>query len=275
MANIQTCIPARRPLVRYWYVYSHFCLIEIAAVDAYLLLNLIDYNYWSGVLGMTEFSNAFGVYSEEEGQYIIPSTWQSAGSGLPIAGLACGALTAGLIGANLGRVRTFQVSAAVSLVALIIQATTIKSFWQLVVGRTLNSVALGVLSNLVPAYQAECAPAAIRGTLVNAYQFSLAVGAVLVNTTNWGMHSRTDQWAYRAVIVLQFIVPIVLGAGSFFVPESPRWLARQGRDAEVLRALRLLRRGSNDAIEHERDVLTAAVEESKKHGSARWMDCFR
>lgn len=224
---------------------------------------------------MSQFAKDFGVFDSKQGEYIIPSSWQSAGSGLPIAGLAFGALIAGLVGGKLGRVRTFQVSTVLSLAAIIIQATAVSSYWQVVVGRTVNSIALGILANLVPAYQAECAPPAVRGTLVNFYQFSLAVGAVLVNTANWGMHERTDQWAYRTVIILQFIVPLVLGLGSFFVPESPRWLARQGRDSEVLKVLLMLRKGDAESCQQEQNALCAAVESMDAHHEGSWLECFR
>jgi MFS transporter, SP family, sugar:H+ symporter len=118
---------------------------------------------------MDQFKKDFGVWSDADAAYILPSSWQSAGSGAPIAGLAFGALIAGLIGARLGRVRTFQFSGVLSVIGIIIQATAMKNYWQLVAGRVINSVALGVLANAVPTYQAECAPSAIRGTLVNCY----------------------------------------------------------------------------------------------------------
>jgi MFS transporter, SP family, sugar:H+ symporter len=209
------------------------------------------------MLGMAQFKKDFGVYDPSTGSYILPTSWQSAGSGPPMAGLAFGALLSGLVG-------------------ILIQATSRHSYWQIVAGRIVNSLALGVISNTVPAYQAECAPSRIRGTLVNFYQFSLGVGATLVNTANWGMHDRTDQWAYRMVIILQFIVPIVLGIGSLFIPESPRWLVGHGRDADAKVVLKWLRRGTADElVDQEVQLLVAAEEENKQHFSNSWIECFR
>lgn len=228
------------------------------------------------MLGMDKFKHDFGVFDQATQEYILPALWQSAGSGAPIAGLACGALVSGFIGNALGRVRTFQFSSVISILGIIIQASAITSYWQIVVGRIINSLALGILANTVPAYQAECAPSKIRGTLVNCYQFSLGVGAVLVNTANWGMHERDDQWAYRMVIILQLLVPAVLLTGSFIVPESPRWLVGKGRNSEAIRVMEFLRKGTSpELVQQEIALLSAAEEQNRSHFSNSWAECFK
>ncbi|KAL2672680.1 hypothetical protein Neosp_013394 [[Neocosmospora] mangrovei] len=235
----------------------------------------IDYGYWSGILGMPQFSKDFGVYNPETDSYYIPSAWKSAGSGPPIAGLAIGSLISGIIGNKLGRINTFRVSSYISIVGIIIQSTAISSYWQLTVGRIVNSLSLGIIANTVPAYLAEVSPLFIRGTLVNAYQFSIGVGAVLINTANWGMHLRTDQWAYRLVIMLQIVQPIFFIAGSYFIPESPRWLLGKSRQEEALSAMETLRSGtSRDQLELEVNLIAAAEEENKALFNNSWKECF-
>ncbi|KAL4944639.1 hypothetical protein BDV06DRAFT_220043 [Aspergillus oleicola] len=236
----------------------------------------IDNNYWSGLLGMTTFKNDFGVYDPSTSEYIIPTSWQSAGTGPPMAGMAFGALLSGFVGSHLGRVPCFQAASVIASVGIIIQATAKHSYWQIVAGRIVACLALGLLANVVPAYQAECAPRKIRGGLVNCYQFSLLTGAVLINTANWGVYERTDQWAYRLAILLQLVAPLILGVGSFFMPESPRWLIGRGRDAEALKILKLLRRGTPiESIEEETAMLVAAEEESRASLHNSWIECFK
>lgn len=237
----------------------------------------IDYNYWAGFLGMAKFKHDFGVYDEVLGEWAIPSTWQSIATGTPTAGLAVGALVSGFIGNKLGRLRTFLVAAIISFIGILIQSASIGNFWQLMVGRIVNAISLGIICNVVPTYQSECAPVKIRGTLINFYQFFLLVGATLVMTANWGLNKRDDQWAYRIVLILQFIVPILLMIGAFVLPESPRWLVGKHRREDALKVLRLLRRGSpDDLIEQEVDLLMASEEEqaSLSKGSS-WIDCFQ
>lgn len=98
-----------------------------------------------------------------------------------------------------------------------------------------------------------------------------------MQTANWGLHERDDQWAYRAVLILQFIVPLILIVGSFVLPESPRWLMGKGRKEDCLRVLRLLRRGTPDeVIQREVYLLDKAEEEQRTFNAASsWMDCFR
>lgn len=79
------------------------------------------------------------------------------------------------------------------------------------------------------------------------------------------------------VIILQFIVPLVLGGFSFVLPESPRWLIGRGRDSEANKVLTFLRRGTpQEVIDQECQLLSAAEEENRKHfKSNSWMACFQ
>ncbi|KAJ6003491.1 Major facilitator superfamily domain general substrate transporter [Penicillium sp. IBT 35674x] len=236
----------------------------------------IDYGFWSGMLDINQFLKDFGVYDAKAQSYYLPSTWKSVGSGLPVAGLAIGSLLSSAIGIRLGRIRTFRIASVISAVGIIIQSTAIHSYWQIMVGRIVNTLALGILANAIPTYLAEISPLSIRGTLINCYQFSVSVGAVLVTTMNWGMHLRTDQWAYRLVLLIQILVPIFYIIGSFFVPESPRWLIGNGQFADAEKELRLLRKDtSTQVIEREVQLIIAAEEDNKRQFSGSWMECIR
>lgn len=105
----------------------------------------IDLNYWSGLLGMAQFQKDFGVFDADTQAWTIPATWQSVGSGTPTAGIACGTLIAGYIGNKWGRIKAFWVAAGIGLVGILIQATSMHSFWQLVVGRIVNALSMGII----------------------------------------------------------------------------------------------------------------------------------
>lgn len=212
---------------------------------------------------MDQFAKDFGIHHESSDSYSIPSSWKSAGSGLPTAGLAVGSMLSGILGRRLGRIRALQVSYVAAVIRIIIQSAAMHSFWQLTIGRLITSIALGILANTDPVYLAEVSPISIRGTLVNFYQFSIGVGAVLVGTCNWGLYERTDQWAYRIVIILQALLPCIFLPGSFFIPESPRWLLGKGRLDEARAELKRLRpKTDQHLIDQEIDLIAAAEEEN-------------
>lgn len=254
--------------------------LPLALVSAYASLGGATYgwdaNYWSGLLGMTQFCKDFGVFNQAADAWEIPSSWQSAGSGAPQAAIACGCLVAGLIGDKFGRIKTFMIASIIAIIGIIIQASAF-SYWQILVGRMVNGVSMGIICNAVPIYQAECAPAKIRGSLVNAYQFWLLVGGTMAVTVNYCLYTRVDQWAYRVVIILQFLIPIVMLIGVFVLPESPRWLIKKGRRDDAAKVLQLLRRGTPAAvIEEEVNLLAAAEDEQERNFHAStWLDCFR
>lgn len=105
----------------------------------------LDLNYWSGFLGMPQFQHDFGIYSPTTQTYTIPTTWQSIASGTPTAAIACGTLVAGYMGNRWGRIRSFWIAACVAIVGILIQASAIGSFWQVLVGRIVNGGSMGVI----------------------------------------------------------------------------------------------------------------------------------
>jgi SP family sugar:H+ symporter-like MFS transporter len=240
------------------------------------MLTGTDYGYWSGLLGMTQFRKDFGRYDEHSQAWIIPATLQSAGSSIPIAGLAAGSLASGWVGNALGRIRTLQLSTVIAVIGILIQSTTFKSYWQLVIGRIVNAIGLGIVANCIPAYLAEISPLKIRGTLINFYQTSIGTGALIVSCVNWATHDRTDQWAYRLVIIIQFIIPVGFLAATFFLPESPRWLVGKDRSAEAENALARLRPNTPlEVLRQETALILAQEEENRSQFSRSWKECFR
>ncbi|KAH8678260.1 putative transporter [Xylariales sp. PMI_506] len=236
-----------------------------------------DNCYWSGFLGMAQFAKDFGVYDASTDSYSIPASWQSAGSGAPVAGVALGCLFSGILGQRLGRIKTFFLAAAIAIVGIMIQVCSFGHFWQLMAGRIINSVSMGLVCNVVPTYQSEVAPAKIRGSLINIYQFWQLVGAVMACVSNWGFESRNDQWAYRVTLILQFIIPVILIIGGFSLPESPRWLVNHGRIEDARQVLYLLRRGTPQSlIDEELNLLHQAEEQDRAlYEGTSWIDVFR
>ena len=134
-----------------------------------------------------------------------------------------------------------------------------------------------VFSSIIPIYQGEVAPAALRGSFVNTYQFMLLFGGLIAVIVNWAMNERTDQWAYRVIILLQFVIPTIMTVGGFVLPESPRWLISQHRESEAIEVLKYLRRGTPDVvIEKEVDLIAQSVALQRQlHSETGYLDCFR
>jgi MFS family permease len=124
-----------------------------------------DNSWWGGALGLSPFGKKYGEWDEAQNDWAIPAEKQSAGTGTGSAGIIIGCLVAPWLCSNLGRRPTLLVMASFLVVGIILEATAITSFWQLVVGRVVVYSGIGLASNVVPMYQSECAPAKIRGSL--------------------------------------------------------------------------------------------------------------
>jgi SP family sugar:H+ symporter-like MFS transporter len=138
-----------------------------------------DNGWWGGALGLAPFARKYGAYNEATGTYDIPSEKQSAGTGTGSAGIILGCLIAPWLCQNLGRKPTLLVMASLLVVGIVLEASAITSFWQLVVGRVIVYSGIGLASNVVPMYQSECAPANVHPPISEVCSLMITDEAIL------------------------------------------------------------------------------------------------
>lgn len=142
-----------------------------------------------------------------------------------LAGAAVGAGFSGRLADRFGRRRMVIAVAILFLVASLITGLAPDVLW-LAAGRILAGVAIGICSYAGPLYISEIAPAVRRGALVSLNQFLITVGILLSYLTDY-LLAPGEHW--RWMFGLAAIPAAILWAGMMVLPESPRWLARQGR----------------------------------------------
>lgn len=117
-------------------------------IMAMVLPRLTDNGVWSGLLGFTRFNEDYGKFDPVTGTTKIPTTWQSIGTGTPQAGIALICLVATPLATRFSQKICFLTLAAIAIVGIIIQATA-TNYWQLIAGRIINSVSMGIVCKYV------------------------------------------------------------------------------------------------------------------------------
>ncbi|KIK40567.1 hypothetical protein CY34DRAFT_24770 [Suillus luteus UH-Slu-Lm8-n1] len=160
-------------------------------------------------------------------------------------GCLMGALSNLWVGDHLGRRRTIALGGCIMIIGAILQ-TTSYSYAQLVVARIVTGVGNGLNTSTVPSYHAELSSAAKRGALI-LIEGSLITFGVMISF--WASGS-SAQW--RVPIALQIVLALVMVFGIGFLPESPRWLVKQNRNAEAMAVISALENKSPDDAEVQR-----------------------
>ncbi|KAM0541014.1 hypothetical protein ACHAPJ_013414, partial [Fusarium lateritium] len=109
-----------------------------------------DNGWWGGALGLEQFKKKYGYYDSHLGTYIIPSEKLSVGTGTGSAGIIIGCIIAPIVTSRLGRKKSFLVLSFLMTVGVVLEASALTSFWQLVVGRIIVYSGIGLASNCVP-----------------------------------------------------------------------------------------------------------------------------
>lgn len=200
---------------------------------------------------MPDYLRRFGEPKfDSAGQPIIDPTtgmpqyyFSNVRSGLIVAILSIGTLMGALIAApiadKIGRKPSISIAAFVAIVGFIIQITSEMAWYQITIGRLVAGLGIGALSLLVPMYQAETAPAWIRGALVCSYQLFITMGIFLAACFNYGTYKNqmNSSASWRIVLGIGFLWAIGLGIGIQFFPETPRYDFSRGKRERAIKTL--------------------------------------
>jgi MFS family permease len=149
-----------------------------------------------------------------------------------------------------GRKRTMQIGSVILIIggALCSGAVDIAMF---LVGRFVAGWGAGILACVVPQYQAEVSTPETRGAMVAVTGIMYAVGYSLAGWIGFGCFflpetSPNAQFAWRFPLAFQILFPLILLAGSKFIPFSPRWLLSKGRREEAWEIVKHLHHTKED-----------------------------
>lgn len=189
------------------------------------------------MISVAAFRRDFGYVFE--GEPVLPASWQTAFNmvssvGMFFGGFLCswmadkvgrkGALAAGLLICSGG---IFGEMFSTARVAFLMS--------KLIIG-----FGLGFYLTIGPMACSEIAPVVLRGISTAGINLGIAVGQLLSNAVVKGFGEWTTRWAYAAPFAIQLFFVAFLVCGFVFVPESPWYLVRRGKDEEALQALQKL-----------------------------------
>jgi len=203
-------------------------------------------------------SGAIGFLQQHFGLTATMKGWAAASA---LAGCVIGVAMAGEMNDRLGRRTTLLVSALLFLISAIGTAMP-RTLTEFIVFRIVGGLGVGAASMTSPMYIAEISPARIRGRMVSINQFAIIFGMLVVYFVNYFIARGVDEpWnistGWRWMFGSEAIPAALLLILIFFVPESPRWLSKQGH-SEKARGI-LARVGGEAHAKREMKEINAAL----------------
>ncbi|XP_020396568.1 probable plastidic glucose transporter 1 isoform X3 [Zea mays] len=137
---------------------------------------------------------------------------------------------------------------------------------EMLLGRFLVGIGIGVNTVLVPIYISEVAPTKYRGTLGTLCQIGTCLG--IIAALSLGIPSESDPHWWRTMLYAACVPGILIVAGMQFAVESPRWLAKVGRFDDARKVVESLWEPSE--VEKSMEEIKAVVLNDDSRGS--WSD---
>lgn len=166
------------------------------------------------------------------------------GLAMTTANIGClvGAMAAGAMADRYGR-KPLLMFAALLFTLSAITTGLFNDFILFNIARFVGGIGIGVASALSPMYIAEVSPANIRGRMVSLNQMTIVLGilsAQIINmligqgvTADWG-----QEWGWRWMFWAETVPAAAFLVMSFFIPESPVYVAMKESVANGAKAVK-------------------------------------
>ncbi|KAH6771682.1 Major facilitator superfamily protein [Perilla frutescens var. hirtella] len=179
-------------------------------------------------------------------------------------GAMVGAIASGQIAEYIGRKGSLMIAAIPNIIGWL-AISFAKDYSFLYMGRLLEGFGVGIISYVVPVYIAEIAPQNLRGGLGSVNQLSVTIGILL----SYLLGLFVD---WRLLAVLGTLPCLILIPGLFFIPESPRWLAKMGMTEDFEASLQVLRGFDTDITIEVNEIKRSVASSTNRRTAIRFED---
>ncbi|XWS29313.1 hypothetical protein CRYUN_Cryun24cG0018300 [Craigia yunnanensis] len=168
-----------------------------------------------------------------------------------------GSLAAGRTSDYIGRRYTIALASVIFLLGAILMGYA-PNYTILVTGRCTAGVGMGFALMIAPVYSAEISSPSTRGLLTSLPELCISFGILLGYTSNYFFGKLTLRLGWRMMLGIAAIPSLALAFGILKMPESPRWLALEGRLRDARKILLLVSNSKEEAESRFQDIKVAA-----------------
>ncbi|EXJ77940.1 hypothetical protein A1O3_09099 [Capronia epimyces CBS 606.96] len=209
--------------------------VKTVLVILFMCFGSVSYAYSvsviSNTLGQPSFLEYMGLNTNPNAAAIIGAI-----PSLYFAGGFFGAICCEYIADRWGRKPAIAVGAVTTLISTAILAGSV-NIAMFIAFRFINGFGALMLAMLVPLWITECAPPGVRGAFAQLNGVLLQVGYILSSYVGVGFfyYKGAGENVWRAPLALGCLPCLVLLAGLWWTPESPRFLLLKGRHEQALK----------------------------------------
>lgn len=188
-----------------------------------------------GYLFGFDFAVIAGALPFLQKHFSLDAYWEGFATGSLALGAIIGCMVAGSVSDKYGRKPGLLIAAAIFAFSSLAMAFSF-SRDAFIAARFCAGIGVGMASMLSPMYIAEISPAHIRGRMVAINQLTIVLGILFTNLINYALRNSGED-AWRWMFGLGFIPSILFFTGTLWLPESPRWLMKTGKNTQATRIL--------------------------------------
>ncbi len=167
-----------------------------------------------------------------------------------------------------GRRKLVLLSSIIFFVGALGSAFSPPEFWTLIISRIILGMAVGAASALIPTYLAELSPADKRGSMSSLFQLMVMTGILIAYITNYTFSGMYTGW--RWMLGFAAIPAALLFFGALILPESPRFLVKQGKNEEAKHVLATMNNNNMTVVNEELTDIKAQAQIK----SGGWKELF-
>lgn len=221
-----------------------------------------------GYLFGFDFAVIAGALPFLQKHFSLDTYWEGFATGSLALGAIIGCMVAGSVSDRYGRKPGLLIAAAIFALSSLAMAFSF-SRDAFIAARFCAGIGVGMASMLSPMCIAEISPAHMRGRMVAINQLTIVLGILFTNLINYTLRNYGED-AWRWMFGLGFIPSALFFIGAMWLPESPRWLMKAGKNAKAVTVLGKI--GNADFVNESVSNIAASLRGVVK---TRYADIFK